>query len=904
MTMYMGEDLEAAVMGLGADDLIVKGDFIQLVPTVEPEWCDAQESSDHWKIQAELKRQSMLVKLLQEVTVITDEGHTIEEMFLLTLDCICSYTGCPVGHIYNASAFPSGEFSRRHLWHLDDEKHYAVFKDITQNNPVCSETGLIEQVNNRRQSVWIADVAAAEYLFPHANAASASGLQSGFAFPVLVENVVTAVFECFTPVASELDQLLLDVLAHIGTHLGHVVERKRGADTLIRYNNRLQIVYGLSEIILIMQTAWEVAAMILDFVSFYLTANKASVALFDFETNRGSIFASIALGAAQQPHDKIFSLDLLPIEFIEILRRGEIWVSEDFPESPEMMETINALEINALPYSTIIPIFTQQGLIGTLNVGSDNRAIFEDEQIDILQVACDQLVVAIEQARLREQIRQYTDELEQNVRQRTVELQSSKDRIETMLNSAPHPIILTTAGGHIQQANPAFNEQFYYGSDEVFNQPLSMLVTPDSEPDLKAAFAVVTKSKMPYDLALSGCRRNGAVFEADVSLVPIVEGNVVSSIICMLRDVTDRNRMTRLLQMSEERYRTIVQNLPDGVIDIVDSEFRFVYSGGEGLRRLGLNNEILVGKSIYDITDTETAQQVEAEYGRVLNGESVCFESQFNGQTLQVSAAPLRDADGNINQILALSINITERKQLEDELRAALARQKELNDMKTNFVSMVSHDFRTPMSVIQSSTDLLHRYYERMTEDQRTKHFEKIGTHIQRMTDLLNDMLTLGRADADAIPFKPALLDFNHLCSQIVEEFRNGQTLKYDLIYTSSGEQIKLLLDETLIYQAITNLLTNAFKYSPEGSTVRLELLLGEQAVELRCIDQGIGIPEADQVHLFESFHRASNVGNTEGTGLGLAIVKRSVEAHGGAITFESAVGIGTTFTITIPIRK
>jgi len=172
------------------------------------------------------------------------------------------------------------------------------------------------------------------------------------------------------------------------------------------------------------------------------------------------------------------------------------------------------------------------------------------------------------------------------------------------------------------------------------------------------------------------------------------------------------------------------------------------------------------------------------------------------------------------------------------------------------------------------------------------------------MTDLLNDMLTLGRADADAIPFKPALLDFNHLCSQIVEEFRNGQTLKYDLIYTSSGEQIKLLLDETLIYQAITNLLTNAFKYSPEGSTVRLELLLGEQAVELRCIDQGIGIPEADQVHLFESFHRASNVGNTEGTGLGLAIVKRSVEAHGGAITFESAVGIGTTFTITIPIRK
>ncbi len=278
---------------------------------------------------------------------------------------------------------------------------------------------------------------------------------------------------------------------------------------------------------------------------------------------------------------------------------------------------------------------------------------------------------------------------------------------------------------------------------------------------------------------------------------------------------------------------------------------------------------------------------------------------QHKGGTLFDAELTLTLVAGQDERILGIVCtihDISERKEMEMGLRAALAREKELNELKVRFVGMISHDVRTPLSVISSSTDILRTYHTRLSEQQRTKHLDQIDSQVKRMVTLLNDILTISRAaDTGTTPFSPKPVDLNHYCQSLVEEFRGDLQLVHPIEFSPTDEVLMALVDDNLLYQAITNLLNNAIKYSPENSPVRFSLSSdGEDAV-LQIADSGIGIPKEDLPHLFETFHRGSNVGQIKGTGLGLAIVKRSIETHGGTVTCESQLDIGTTFTIRLP---
>jgi signal transduction histidine kinase len=238
----------------------------------------------------------------------------------------------------------------------------------------------------------------------------------------------------------------------------------------------------------------------------------------------------------------------------------------------------------------------------------------------------------------------------------------------------------------------------------------------------------------------------------------------------------------------------------------------------------------------------------------------------------------------------------------EEELRIALAREKELNELKTQFVSMVSHDFRTPLTIIQTSTNILESFQERLDERKKAGHFHRINIQIERMVELLNGVLNFSRADIGANALNLAEINLDQFCRSIADEFQSADEMKHRLLYTCLQGSIIVLIDEKLLQQAIINLLTNAFKYSPEGSTVHMDVSSDEGNAKIQVKDSGIGIPKADLPRLFEMFHRAGNVGVIKGTGLGLAIVKRSVEAHGGTIEVESTEGKGTTFKVNLPI--
>ncbi|MCL4504521.1 MAG: HAMP domain-containing histidine kinase [Chloroflexi bacterium] len=268
------------------------------------------------------------------------------------------------------------------------------------------------------------------------------------------------------------------------------------------------------------------------------------------------------------------------------------------------------------------------------------------------------------------------------------------------------------------------------------------------------------------------------------------------------------------------------------------------------------------------------------------------------------SIAALLGAFVEHHQFVVASYALDEARKSIDETLVALARERELRIMNTRFITLVSHEFRTPMSIIQSSSELLERYYDRLSDEKRCRHFEQIRTSTMNMADMLQDILVLGRYDSGKTHFEPRPLDLAAYCRDCVEQIQQAYGHKYRLSFEYTGDYVPARMDDKLLWQIINNLLSNAIKYSLQPDpVVTLSLECSDSQAIMRFRDYGIGIPVEDQARLFEPFHRGSNVGSVPGTGLGMSIVQRAVHAHQGEIVFESVLNQGATFIVTLPLR-
>jgi len=237
-----------------------------------------------------------------------------------------------------------------------------------------------------------------------------------------------------------------------------------------------------------------------------------------------------------------------------------------------------------------------------------------------------------------------------------------------------------------------------------------------------------------------------------------------------------------------------------------------------------------------------------------------------------------------------------------DRLAEALTHERELNTMKTNFISMVTHELRTPLSVVQSSTDILSRYLDRLPDEKRAEHFRAISHAVHRITDLSDEVLLFSRFESQRVQLKVAPLALESLCQSLVGELQSATSEKCPITFTGEPSLPMAHADERLLRHVLVNLLSNAVKYSSNGSPVFLKLTRqGDHAIFV-IEDHGMGIAASEQARLFHSFHRGSNVEHLPGTGLGLVIVKRCVELHGGTIALQSEEGKGTSVTVHLPI--
>ncbi|MBL8155301.1 MAG: HAMP domain-containing protein, partial [Anaerolineae bacterium] len=345
----------------------------------------------------------------------------------------------------------------------------------------------------------------------------------------------------------------------------------------------------------------------------------------------------------------------------------------------------------------------------------------------------------------------------------------------------------------------------------------------------------------------------------------------------LIREITERQQAQFSLGRSEFRNQKILDAIPD----MLGQANRQGFITG---LRLGVDiddftEEILLGKYIHDLTSPEKAADILERIQSVLDtGKISVFEHQVDLGD-KTGYFEIRLIPSDEDEVLAMVRDITDRKMRETMLRDELDRQQRLNEMKQNFTTLMSHEFRTPLTIIMNSSDIIRRYSHKLTDDQKIERLDLIQQQVRHLTRTLDDILLLSKAETVGVEINRKPLNLEAVCTEIVRDFQLS-SLSHQFVFRSDHACEPVALDPTLIRQAITNLFSNAIKFSPSGSRITLELDCQPDHLLIRVCDQGIGIAPEDISEIFAVFQRAQNVDNRPGIGLGLAERPGAVPTH------------------------
>lgn len=317
----------------------------------------------------------------------------------------------------------------------------------------------------------------------------------------------------------------------------------------------------------------------------------------------------------------------------------------------------------------------------------------------------------------------------------------------------------------------------------------------------------------------------------------------------------------------------------------------------------------VIGKTIFDIYSEDYCRIADKVDERLLSApgtemyEATLEISKRKKYEIEVTKTTLTKNNGEIEGILFVINDLTDRKKLERELNNALEKEKDLSKLKSNLISMASHELKTPLTAILSSAEIIEMLLKKVPYEVNNQ-LKIIYEEIDKLVEIINDTLSLSNLETNKNNFNPVKTRLNTLCEEIIKGIKIIVPQNIELIYKYNTDQKYYYLDKKLIKQILYNLLNNAVKYTVSGGKIIFNVSSIENDIVFSIIDEGIGIPEQDLTNLFEAFHRGKNVKSISGTGLGLYIVKNSVEKHGGNITVKSELNRGTTFIINIPIMK
>lgn len=544
---------------------------------------------------------------------------------------------------------------------------------------------------------------------------------------------------------------------------------------------------------------------------------------------------------------------------------------------------------------------------------------------------------------------------------------TNNDTFHALFDYASIGILITNARGEILMANKYIEQQFGYEFGELIGRKVEVLIPPrygERHVKHREKFSENPHSRpMGLGMELSGLRKDGTEFPVEVSLGHYNIGDDNFSL-AFINDITQRKETEQAIiklnahleekvkegsqslaitveqlgsQIKEterkdaelERVNTFLNNIwnhAGAIIFVSDKEGLLQFFNPSAEKWLGYSAAEAVGKlNVLDFHIKEELELKAIEFSDAVGKPvSTCFEVfttavaigrnnnqewhyvRKDGTTFFVSLniTQLKDAHNNTAGYLGIAIDISEKKRAETELRAALEKEKELNELKSRFVSMASHEFRTPLSAVLSSAYLLSRYAKTEEQPQREKHIQRIVSSVTSLTEILNDFLSVGKIEEGNIDANYREYDVQDQMQEVIQEVHH--LLKRDQVisYTHTGTPSSVYLDASMMKHIVMNLLSNAIKFSNEQSVIELVTQTTAGKLVLSVKDYGLGIPEEDVDNLFKRFFRSSNVTNIQGTGLGLHIVSKYTELMNGKIECESKLGEGTKFTITFANSK
>ncbi len=500
-------------------------------------------------------------------------------------------------------------------------------------------------------------------------------------------------------------------------------------------------------------------------------------------------------------------------------------------------------------------------------------------------------------------------------------------KYEKIFEHSKEGLLVTNAQGIIETVNPRLIELFGYGHEnELLGQKIEILV-PNSVRNQHTRHREGYNQKpnnrtMGSGQKLKALRKDKSEFPVEISLSYYDDDNDGLKIIAFVVDITKRAKVeaellklnTKLENEVQSRIRevnnqnklllSIAQNFPNGNIYVINNRYIIEWADGKLIRQMGLNDQSLVGHSFKDRLPDHLKSSISTQLEKLLDGETIKYELTDNDRYFSIYGVPLEEISREVKTALLVEMDITTEKKNELEMQHNLNQEIKLNEMKSRFVSMASHEFRTPLSTIVSSATLIGKYKNEDQQAKREKHIDRIKRSVSNLTAILNDFLSLEKLESGMLKMNPVEVNMPVFIEELIEEFAvimtENQTLKHNI----DLDHDIILIDPVILKNCCLNLLSNASKYSGSDGEIALLISSNKNQLNISVKDTGIGIPEDEQALLFSRFFRAKNVTNIQGTGLGLNIVKRYIELMKGKISFKSKLEEGTEFQISVPVNQ
>tara|TARA_R110002033_G_scaffold1214_3_gene11376 strand:+ start:2226 stop:4100 length:1875 start_codon:yes stop_codon:yes gene_type:complete len=498
------------------------------------------------------------------------------------------------------------------------------------------------------------------------------------------------------------------------------------------------------------------------------------------------------------------------------------------------------------------------------------------------------------------------------------EIEKSYQMKTAALEAALNGITITDAlkeDNPIIYFNPAFQQMTGYPSNEIQNRNCRFLQAGDNDqPGVKEMHRALVNGESCI-VQLKNYKKDGTMFWNEVSINPITDKDGrITHFVGIQNDITERKLA---LQKIEHLLRIFDESLNE--LYVYDAEkLQFLNANYGAQKNTGYTLEELLQLTPLDLKPDFSEEDLRRLIAPLLKGkeEKVEYEAvhrRKNGTNYPVEVHLQSSTLGDHKVIVAIILDISDRKfytqKLEktvtertEQLKKALEREKELNELKSKFLSLVSHEFKTPLSGILNAATLVGKYQREDQQDKREKHLKTIMGGVQHLTNILDDFLSIERMEKGKEVYYLTDFSLSKLVNEVVYNanmlLKNGQHINYP----NNIEDVTIHQDQRIVALTLTNLLHNAIKYSPEDTEIDLKVELSNNKITFHIKDEGIGISKKEHKHIFDRYFRSENVLLTQGTGIGLNIVKTHLENLGGRIYFESVENQGSTFVVELPI--